>query len=60
MYGVDPDWFFRNDCKSIQARLEQRHAGVKFLYVADFGRIFVLGGESGSDECRNDGENRGD
>lgn len=45
--GVDPDWLARFDFKSLQAQLEKRHAGVKFLYVADLGRIFVLGGNSG-------------
>lgn len=48
--GVDPDWFARFDFDSLQAKLEARHPGVKFLYVADLGRIFVLSGESSGDK----------
>ena len=51
--GVDPDWLARFDFEELQARLEERHAGVKFLYVADLGRIFLLGG-SGGEEGGND------
>ncbi|WP_155772617.1 hypothetical protein [Burkholderia vietnamiensis] len=51
--GVDRDWLARFDFEELQARLEERHAGVKFLYVADLGRIFLLGG-SGCEECGND------
>lgn len=56
LIGVTPHDFAALDFKSIQARLEQRHPGIKFLYVADLGRVFVLGGHSGDEEGNKSGE----
>ncbi|WP_186269996.1 hypothetical protein [Burkholderia gladioli] len=40
----------------MKASLEERYPGVKFLYVADLGRVSVLGGDLGGREGGKNGE----